>query len=148
MEACYRGSFTVRAFLDACSQSQRLRANSGGRGRGSLLLIEGEAMEMFGGLRITPVASKETKGIKMEGYLSAKGMGLRMSTNTHRSESVVNKYESEYTVKTGFTLEVTLRKSGVECGWDLASSYVVCPCLHAQWSCILGLVKRGDKDLS
>ena len=53
-----------------------------------------------------------------------------------------------YTVKTGFTPEVTPRKSRVEFGWDLASSYVVCPCLHAQWSRILGLVKGGDKDLS
>ena len=51
-------------------------------------------------------------------------------------------------VKTGFTLEVTLKKSGVECGWDLASPYVVCPCLHAQWSFISGLVGGGDKDLS
>ena len=63
----------------------------------------------------------------------------------HRSE---NKYEFEYTVKTGFTPEVTLRKSGVESGWDLASSYVVRPCLHAQWSRISGLVRGGDKDLS
>ena len=31
---------------------------------------------------------------------------------------------------------------------DLASPYVVCPCLHAQWSHILGLVRGGDKDLS
>ena len=52
------------------------------------------------------------------------------------------------TVKTGFTLEVTPRKSGVEGGWDLASSYVVHPCLYAQWSCISGLVGGGDKDLS
>ena len=51
-------------------------------------------------------------------------------------------------VKTSFTPEVTLRKSRVECSWDLASPYVVCPCLHAQWSCILGLVGGGDKDLS
>ena len=51
-------------------------------------------------------------------------------------------------VKTGFTPEVTLRKSGVEGGWDLASPYVVCPCLHAQWSCISELVRGGDKDLS
>ena len=51
-------------------------------------------------------------------------------------------------VKTGFTPEVTPRKSGVEGGWDLASPYVVHPCLHAQWSRILGLVGRGDKDLS
>ena len=51
-------------------------------------------------------------------------------------------------VKTSFTLEVTLRKSRVEDSWDLASPYVVCPCLHAQWSCILGLVGGGDKDLS
>ena len=36
------------------------------------------------------------------------------------------------TVKTGFTPEVTLRKSRVEGSWDLASPYVVCPCLHAQ----------------
>ena len=35
-------------------------------------------------------------------------------------------------VKTGFTPEVTLRKSRVEGGWDLASPYVVRPCLHAQ----------------
>ena len=26
--------------------------------------------------------------------------------------------------------------------------YVVHPCLHAQWSCISGLVGGGDKDLS
>ena len=51
-------------------------------------------------------------------------------------------------VKTSFTLEVTPRKSRVESGWDLASPYVVCPCLHTQWSCILGLVGGGDKDLS
>ena len=61
MEACHRGSFTVGAFLDACSRSQRLSASSGGRGRGSLSLMEGEAAEMFGRLRITPVASKETE---------------------------------------------------------------------------------------
>ena len=52
------------------------------------------------------------------------------------------------TVKTGFTLEVTLRKSRVEGGWDLASPYVVCTCLHAQWSHISGLVGGGGKDLS
>ena len=52
------------------------------------------------------------------------------------------------TVKTSFTPEVTLRKSGVEGGWDLASPYVMHPCLHAQWSCISGLVGGGDKDLS
>ena len=51
-------------------------------------------------------------------------------------------------VGTGFTLEVTLRKSGVEGGWDSASPYVVRPCLYIQWSCILGLVEGGDKDLS
>ena len=51
-------------------------------------------------------------------------------------------------VKTGFTPEVTPRKSRVEGGWDLASPYVVCPCLHTQWSCISGLVGGGDKDLS
>ena len=51
-------------------------------------------------------------------------------------------------VKTGFTPEVTPRKSGVECGWDLASPYVVHPCLYAQWSHILGLVRGGDKDFS
>ena len=51
-------------------------------------------------------------------------------------------------VKTGFTPEVTPRKSGVEGGWDLASPYVVCPCLHPQWSRISGLVRGGDKDLS
>ena len=99
--------------------------------RGSLLLTEGEVTEMFSGLRIMSVASKKTEGIKMGGCLCAKGTGLRTSTSTHRSESVFNKYKFEYTVKTGFTLEVTPRKSRVECGWDLASSYVVCPCLHA-----------------
>ena len=61
---------------------------------------------------------------------------------------MVNKYEFEYTVKTGFIPEVTLRKSEVEGSWDLASPYVVHPCLHAQWSCISGLVGGGDKDLS
>ena len=63
----------------------------------------------------------------------------------HRSE---NKYEFEYTVMTSFPPEVTLRKFGVECGWDLASLHVVCPCLHAQWSHILELIGGGDKDLS
>ena len=111
-------------------------------------MTEGEAAEMFGRLRIMPVASKKTEGIKTEGCLCAKGMGLRTSMSTYRSESVVNKYEFEYTVKTGFTLEATPRRSGVECGWDLASPYVVCPCLHAQWSHISGLVGGGDKDLS
>ena len=61
--------------------------------------------------------------------------------------SVVNQALSG-SVKTGFTLGVTPRKSGVEGGWDLASPYVVHPCLHAQWSCILELVRGGDKDLS
>ena len=51
-------------------------------------------------------------------------------------------------VKTGFTSEVTPSKSRVEGGWDLASPYVVCPCLHTQWSHISGLVGGGDKDLS
>ena len=51
-------------------------------------------------------------------------------------------------VKTSFTLEVTPRESRVEGGWDLASPYVVHPCLHAQWSRISGLVGGGDKDLS
>ena len=32
-------------------------------------------------------------------------------------------------VKTSFTLEVTLMKSGVENVWDLASLYVMCTCL-------------------
>ena len=68
--------------------------------------------------------------------------------STHRSESVVNKYEFEYTVKTGFTPEVTPRKSRVEGGCDLASPYVVHSCLHPQWSHISGLVEGGDKDLS
>ena len=53
-----------------------------------------------------------------------------------------------FPVKTSFTPEVTPRKSGVEGGWDLASPYVVHPCLHAQWSHISGLVGGGDKDLS
>ena len=116
MKAYCRASFTVRAFLNVCSRSWRLRASSGGRGRGSLLLMEGEAVEMFGRLWITLVASKETEGIKMGGCLCAKGMGLRTSMSTHRSESMVNKYEFEYTVKTSFTPEITPRKSGVEGG--------------------------------
>ena len=111
-------------------------------------MTEGEAEEMFVRLRIMPVASKETEEIKMRGCLYAKGIGLRTSMSTHRSENVVNKYEFEYTVKTGFTLEVTPRESGVECGWDLASPYVVCSCLHTQWSYISELVGGGDKDLS
>ena len=90
--------------------------SSRGRGRDSLLLTEGEAVEMFSRLRITPIASKKTEGIETGGCLCAKGMGLRTSTSTHRSECMVNKYKFEYTIKTGFTLEVTLRKSGVECG--------------------------------
>ena len=90
--------------------------SSEGKGRGSLLLTEGEATEIFGRLRITPVASKKTKGIKMGGCLYAKGIGLRTSMSIHRSESMVNKYEFEYTIKTSFTLEVTLRKSRVEGG--------------------------------
>ena len=147
MEAHHRGSFTIGAFLDACSWSQRLSASSRGRGRGSLSLTEGEATKMFSRLRITLVASKETEGIETRGCLCAKGTGLRTSTSTHWSESVVNKYESEYTVKTGFTLEVTPKKSRVEGGWDLASPYVVHPCLHAQWSHISELVRGGDKDL-
>ena len=148
MEAGRRGSFTVRAFLNACSWSWRLRASSGGRGRGSLSLMEGEATEMFGGLRITLVASKKAKGIKTGRCLCIESIGLGMSMSTHRSESMFNKYEFEYTVKTSFTLKRTLRKSGVEGGWDLASPYVVHSCLHTQWSHILGLVGGGDKDLS
>ena len=116
IEVHCRGSFTVGTFLNVCSWSQRLKASSGGRGRGSLLLMEGEAMEMFSGLRIMPVAFKETEGIKLGRCLCAKGTGLRMNMSTYRSESVVNKYEFEYTVKTGFTPEVTPRKSGVEGG--------------------------------
>ena len=50
-------------------------------------------------------------------------------------------------VKTSFTPEVTPRKSGVESGWDLASPYVVHPCLHAQWSHISELDGGGGKDL-
>ena len=56
----------------------------------------------------------------------------------HRSESMVNKYEFEYTIKTSFTPEVTPRKSRVEGGWDLASPYVVCPCLHAHFGKVIG----------
>ena len=90
--------------------------SSGGRGRGSLLLTDGEAAEMFGRLRIALVASKKAEGIKMGGCLCTEGMGMGMSMSTHRSESMVNKYEFEYPIKTGFTLEVTLRKSRVEGG--------------------------------
>ena len=112
------------------------------------MLTEREVTELFSGLRIVLVTSKKAEGIKMEGCLCAKGMDLGTSVSTHRSESVFNKYEFEYTVKTSFTLEVTSRKSEVEGSWDLASPYVVHPCLHAQWSHILGLVGGGGKDLS
>ena len=91
MEAGCRGSFTIGAFLDACSRSRRLRASSEGRGRSSLSLTEGEAAEVFSRLWIMPVASKETEGIKSGECLCAKDTGLRTSTSTHRSESVVNK---------------------------------------------------------
>ena len=64
IEAHCRGSFTIRVFLDVCSQSWRLSASSGGRGRGSLLLTEGETAKMFSGLRITLVASKRLRGLK------------------------------------------------------------------------------------
>ena len=103
---------------------------------------------MFSRLRITLVTSKKAEGIKTGGCLCTESMGLGTSTSTHRSESMVNKYEFEYTVKTGLTLQITPRKSRVESGWDLASPYVVCPCLHTYWSCISGLVGGGDKDLS
>ena len=119
--------------------------SSRGRGRGILFLTEKEATEMFSRLRIVPVASKMAEGIKMGGCLCVKGMGLRTSTNTHRSESMFNKYMFEYTVRTSFTLEVTSRKSGVEGSWDLASLYVVHPCLYTQWSHISGLVGGGGK---
>ena len=56
------------------------------------------------------------RSIKTGRCLCAKSTGLRTSMSTHRSESVFNKYEFEYTVKTGFTPEVTPRKSGVEGG--------------------------------
>ena len=71
-----------------------------------------------------------------------------MSISTHRSESVINKYESEYTVKTSHTPEVTLRKSGVEGSWDLTSPYVVHSCLHTQQFHISGLVGGEGKGLS
>ena len=78
--------------------------------------MEREALEMFGRFRIVPVASKKAEGIKTEGCLCAKSTGLGTSTSTHRSESIFNKYEFEYTIKTSFTPEVTLRKSRVEGG--------------------------------
>ena len=40
---------------------------------------EGEAAEVFSGLRISLVASKEAEGIKSGGCLCAKGTGLRRS---------------------------------------------------------------------
>ena len=116
MEACHGGSFTIGVFLNACSQSWRLSTSSGGRGRGSLLLMEREALEMFSRLRITLVASKKTEGTQTGGCLCAEGTGLGMSMSTYRSESVFNKYVFEYTVKTGFTLGITPRMSGVEDG--------------------------------
>ena len=79
MEAHCGGSFTIRVFLNVCFQSWRLSISSKDRGRGSLLLMEEEAMEMFSGLRITLVASKKTEGIKMGGWLYAEGTGLRTS---------------------------------------------------------------------
>ena len=80
------------------------------------MLMEREATEIFGGLRIMLIASKKTKGIKMGGCLCTKSMGLGTSMSTYRSESVVNKYEFEHTVKTSFTPEVTPRRSRVESG--------------------------------
>ena len=71
MEACYRESFTIGMFLDVCSQSRRLNVSSKGRGRDSLLLMDGEAAELFNGLRSIPVAFKKTKEIKMEGCFYA-----------------------------------------------------------------------------
>ena len=94
------------------------------------------------------VVSRKTKRINMRGCLCAEDKGPGMSVSTHRSKSMINKYEFEYTVKTGFTPQVTPRKSGVESGLDLASPYVVCSCLHAQQSHILGLGGGGGKGLS
>ena len=67
-------------------------------------MTEGEATEMFGRLRIMPVASKKTEEIEIGECLCAKGMSLRTSMSTHRSESMVNKYEFEYTIQTSFTV--------------------------------------------
>ena len=77
-----------------------------------------------------------------------KGVSIASWVKGLRYEEGLHLIGSRGSVMTSFTLEVTLRKSGVECGWDLASPYVVCPCLHAQWSHISGLVRGGDKDLS
>ena len=68
--------------------------------------------------------------------------------NRKEKEKEKEKQASPSNVKTGFTPEVTPRKSGVEGGWDLASPYVVRPCLHTQWARISELVGGGDKDLS
>ena len=46
--------------------------------------------------------------------MCAEGTGLGKSINTHRNESMFNKYEFEYTVKTSFTPEVTPKKSRIE----------------------------------
>ena len=64
------------------------------------------------------------------------------------SWAVAKRMSSLDSIKTSFTPEVTLRKSRVEGGWDLASPYVMRSCLHTQWSHISGLVGDGDKDLS
>ena len=48
-----------------------------------------------------------------------------------RSASMEGDTMESNTVKTSFTMEVTLRKSGVESRRDLASPYVVHPCLYA-----------------
>ena len=114
MEACHGGSFTIGVFLNVCSQSQRLSISSRDRGKGILLLTDGEAAELFSRLRIMPVASKKAERIKTGGCLYVKGMSLGTSMSTYRSESMINKYEFEYTVKTSFTSEVTPRKSRVE----------------------------------
>ena len=68
-----------------------------------------------------------------------------MSQRSPMKQMEGSDYEDKWSqcVKTGFTPDVTPRKSGVECGWDLASPYVVCPCLHVQWSCILIVLQGG-----
>ena len=58
--------------------------------------------------------------------------------NDYAHESVKVNF---YIVKTSFMPKVTLRKSRVERGWDLASSYVVHPCLHAGGSVFWGWSK-------
>ena len=84
------------------------------------------------------------KGIALEWFKP----DLLLMDNPELYPFWMENYKEFVLVKTSFTPEVTLRKSEVEGGRVLASSYVVSPCLHTQWSHISELVGCGGKDLS